>query len=695
MQPDVVSLPKEYVRKDTTGIRNMNKLSLALAATTAAIAISAPAHAADVYHLLGPVMADPSVEDIEERCAFYLEQIDLRRDAMIGDAADPTIENTLGRFDDIVALNQGATGEMSLYQQVLGTDETRSAGGACTVQLASQFSEINLSRPIYERLSAVESADADAVTQDYLADTLLSFQRAGVSLEAEDQARVQEINAELAELSTVIARNIAEDVRTIEVSPAELAGVPQDFIDSREVGENGMITLTTAYTDYQPVMIYAESDDLRRRFSEVYGLRAYPMNEEPLHRLFTLRQELAELTGYANYAELNLANRMLNSPDLVEQLMADTEAAARPVAEADYAQALAVLQEIDPTATEILPWQTGWLSPKVQQANYDYDPQVARQYFAYDNVRDGIMALTERLFGVEVRRWDTAVWHEDVEPYEIYENGELIGQFYLDSHPRPGKYTHANVVPLYPGDPDGGVPVAALVQNMPAGDHSTGLMEHGQVETFLHEFGHILHVMFGNAHDYTGTGVFGVEWDFIEAPSQMLENWVYDYDTLATFAVNADGETIPRDLVERMNRVRFYNQGMSEMTQLGLSNVSLSFYSQPVPEDLGAATREWRNEYGLIPVSESSQMQAAFSHLDGYGAAYYTYGWSRVISTDLFSRFIAEGITNTETANDYRELILAPGGTRPAAELVHDFLGRDVTLDSFREQLERGLPEED
>ena len=667
------------------------KLTLALFATTA---LATPAQAADIYPMLGPIMANPSVEDIAERCDLFLNQIDLRRDAIIGDSAEPTVANTLDRFDDIVALNQAAQGEMELYQQVLGTPETRAAGGTCAVQIATQYSEISLSRPLYDRLAATDASTADAVAQGYLSDTLEAFQRAGVSLPPEQQARVQEINGELAQLSTVFSRNIAEDVRTIEVSPEELAGLPQDFIDSREVGADGMITLTTATPDFQPVMTYADSDDLRMRFSEIYGQRAYPMNEEPLRQIFTLRQELAELTGFANYAELNLANRMLNTPEQVVQLMADTEAAARPVAEADYAQALAVLQTIDPSATEILPWQTSWLSPKVQQANYDYDPLEARQYFAYDNVRDGIMALTERLFGVEVRPWDTPVWHEDVEPYEIYENGELIGQFYLDSHPRPGKYTHANVVPLRPGDPDGGVPVAALVQNLPAGDHSTGLMEHGQVETFLHEFGHILHVMFGNANAYTGTGMVAVEWDFIEAPSQMLENWVYDYDTLATFAVNADGETIPRDLVERMNRVRYFNQGMMEMTQLGLTAVSLNFYSQPVPADLGAATRAWRNEYALIPVTETSQMQDSFGHLDGYGAAYYTYGWSRVIATDLFSRFIAEGITNPETANDYRRMVLAPGGTLPAAELVRNFLGRDITLDAFREELERGLPDD-
>ncbi|QZH74804.1 MAG: Zn-dependent oligopeptidase [Erythrobacter sp.] len=669
----------------------MKHFALALLATTA---LAAPAQAADVYGLFGPIMHDPSPGQIAERCDYYLNQIDLRRDALAGDADAATVPNTLERFDDIVALSQGAGGEMELYQQVLATPEARAAGGECSVRIASLNSEIGLSRPIFERLSALDASAEDRVVQDYLAETLATFRRSGVALDDAGRARVQEINGELAEITTVFARNIAEDVRTIEVSPAELAGLPDDFITSREVGANGMITLTTASTDYQPVMTYADSDDLRRRYSELYGQRAYPMNEEPLRRMFTLRQELATLTGYPNYAAWQFENRMLNTPEQVTDLIATTVEAARPVAEADYAQTLAVLQTIDPAATRIEPWQVGWLSPKVQQANYDFDPQEARQYFAYDNVRDGIFALTQRLFGVEVRAWDTPLWHESVEAFELVENGAVIGRFYLDSHPRPGKYTHANVVPLYPGDPDGGVPVAALVQNLPRGDHSTGLMEHGQVETFLHEFGHILHVMFGNAHEYTGSGVFGVEWDFIEAPSQMLENWVYDYDTLATFAVNAEGETIPRDLVERMNRARYFNQGMGEMTQLGLSNVSLNFYTRPVPADLGAATRQWRNEYSLIPVSETSQMQTSFGHLDGYGAAYYTYGWSRVISTDLFSRFLAEGITNPETASDYRTLILAPGGTKPAAELVRDFLGRDISLDAFRAELERGLPEE-
>lgn len=662
-------------------------ITLALLATTA---LAAPAQAGEVYNLLGPVMHDPSEADIADRCDYYAGQIDLRRDALLGDNDDPTLANTLERFDEINALLMSAGNESSLYQQVLLTPELRAAGGDCSARLAGISSEISLSRGVYDRLAALDVSEADPVTQAYYSETMDAFRRAGVALDDEGRARVQEINDELAALSTQFAQNIAEDVRTIEVAPEELAGVPQDFIDAREVGENGMITLTTASPDYVPVMTYADSDDLRERYAELYGKRAWPANDDVLRQIFTLRQELAELTGYENYAALEFADRMLDTTQKVEDFIAQIDAAARPVARADYGQLLTMLQELRPGAESIEPYQLGWLGPKVQQANYNYDPQEARQYFQHDNVRDGIFDLTQRLFGVEVQPWDTPVWHEDVEAYELVEDGTVIGRFYLDSHPRPGKYTHANVLPLFVGtEEDGEPPVAALVQNLP-----DGLMEHGQVTTFLHEYGHILHFLFGGRREYAGTNMLRLEWDFIEAPSQILENWVYDYDTLATFAINAEGETIPRDLVERMNAVRYFNQGMFEMGQLGLTATSYNFHTQPVPADLGEAAREWRGAYSLVPPSETSEFQAAFSHLDGYGAAYYTYGWSRVIAADMFSRFKAEGLTNAETAADYRRLVLEPAATRPAAELVREFVGRDISFEAFQEDLERGLPQD-
>ncbi len=663
----------------------MKHIAIALAATTT---LATPAFA-QVNNLVGPVLANPSVEDIEERCDYYAGLIDLNRDAIMGDATEPTVETTLQRYDDITSLLFTGQLEGGLYAQVMGTPELRAAGGACGARMIGLQSEISLSRPLFERLEALDVSEADPITQNYHADILGAFRRAGVALDDAGRARVQEINDALAALTVEFDRNIAEDGRTIAVSPDELDGLPQDYIDAREVGEDGMITITTASPDVSPILSYAENDDLRRRVLNVYFQRAWPANDDVLRQIFTLRGELADLLGYDNYAQLQFADRMLDTTDKVEDLIAETEAAARPVAEADYAQLFAMLQELRPGSAQIEAHQLGWLSPKVQQARYDFDRQEAREYFQHDNVRDGIFALTRQLFGVDVRPWDTPVWHEDAEAYELVEDGEVIGRFYLDSHPRPGKYTHANVVPLYVGTPDDGVPVAALVQNMP-----DGLMEHGQVETFLHEFGHVLHFIFGSRHRWAGTGVFTVEWDFIEAPSQILENWVYDYDTLASFAVNAEGETIPRDLVERMNAVRYFGRGMRELSQLGLTATSYNFYTQPIPNDLGEAARDWQQAYSLTPISPTQEMQAAFGHLDGYGAAYYTYGWSRVIAADMFSRFLAEGMTNPETAADYRRLVLEPGGTKPAAELVRDFIGREISFDAFRETLERGLPED-
>jgi thimet oligopeptidase len=286
------------------------------------------------------------------------------------------------------------------------------------------------------------------------------------------------------------------------------------------------------------------------------------------------------------------------------------------------------------------------------------------------------------LFGIQFKKWNTPVWDPLVEPYEVYQDGKLIGRIYIDSHPRPGKYTHADTVPFRAGIAGDSVPEGALVMNLPNGN-----MEHADVETFLHEFGHLLHHTFAGTHRWFGESGITTEWDFVEAPSQMLENWVYDYDTLAKFARNKDGQVIPRALVEKMNEARYFGLGMSDMRQLGLSNISLKMHTEPTPEYVGEATRYYLDKYATIPTPDYVQMQDAFGHLNGYSAMYYTYRWSIVIADDMFTRFQKEGLRNPETAAEYRKDVLSPGGTRPAAQLVHDFLGRDISLDAYRAKM--------
>ncbi|OYX66562.1 MAG: hypothetical protein B7Y88_01600 [Sphingomonadales bacterium 32-64-17] len=666
-------------------------MTLAIATTS----LTAPASASETRAIMGSILtdaADPA--QIDAKCDHYMAAIEARRAALEQGTEPASVETTLVAYDQMKALINAGQGEFTLYQQVMATPELRNAGAACQVRLSTIDSELNLSRPIYDKLAAIPAEGADEQARALLDEVLAGYQRAGVALDDEGRARAQAINEELSQISTEFARNIAEDQRSITATPEELDGLPADFLAAHPAGEDGLITLTTAYPDYRPVMRYANSDDLRRRFSEVYAQRAWPQNDPLLRRMFTLRQELAELLGRPNYAALVLEDKMLDTPEKVETLIADMAAIARPVAERDYARNLEVLQQYRPGAREIRYWESGWLAPKAQEYFYSYDPQETRQYFAYDLVRDGVLKLTEDLFGVTISHWDTPVWHEDVETYEMADaDGTVIGRFYFDNHPRPGKYTHANMIPIYPGIPGeaDAVPIGALVQNLPKGMHDTGLMEHGDVTTLLHEFGHMLHGMFGGTQHWFGQSGISTEWDFVEAPSQMLENWVYDYDTLATFARNAEGETIPRELVEKMNAARYFNEGMGDMGQLGYTNVSLQFHQQPVPDDLGAATRRWTNDYALIPMPDYVEFQSAFGHLDGYSAIYYTYRWSKVIADDLFTRFTAEGLRNPATAADYRRAVLDQGGTKPAAELVRDFLGRDVRLDAYREELAKGL----
>jgi thimet oligopeptidase len=660
--------------------------SALLGASTFAV----PAHA-QVLETMGPILATaPDAATLTAKCDTYVGEIERRQATLEGETGPATIDGTLARYDELSALIGAGSGEFTLYQEVMADQARRDAGSECQVRLATLASEISLSRPIYDRLKAIDLSGADAATEWYLSRALQAFESSGVALPDGPRARVQELNETLAALGTEFQNNIANGRQVIKVRPDELAGLPADFLAAHRPGEDGLIEISTDSPDYQPVMTYAESDDLRRRLSEVYNRRAHPENDAVLRQIFTLRQELAAILGRPNYASLVLEDKMVDSPEKVQALLTEMAEAARPAAMRDYAKNLQVLRELRPEAETIEFWQTGWLSPKVQQRFYDYDPQEARKYFAYDNVRDGILRLTEDLFGVEIRAWDTPVWDADVETYEMVEGDRVLGRFYFDSHPRPGKYTHANMIPLRPGAA-GEPPVAALVMNLPKGDHATGLMEHSQVTTFLHEFGHMIHGMFGGHTRWLGQSGVATEWDFVEAPSQMLENWVYDYDTLARFALDRDGQTIPRDLVERMNKARYFNLGLGDMTQLGYSNISLQFHQSEVPDDLGAATRQWRDAYAIVPTPDWVEFQSAFGHLNGYSAIYYTYRWSKAIADDLFTRFDAEGLRNPQTAAEYRKLVLEPGGTKPAAELVRDFLGRDVSLDAYRAEMAKDL----
>lgn len=656
------------------------------------VAVAIPAFdaaAAEAEAFLGKSNLTPaSPAEVNVTCDDFHNRATALRTTLETETGPATVAQTFRRFDALNSLVYGGASEAYLVSQVHPNKDIRTAAEVCVERLDALATQISLSRPIYERLQAIDAAGADERTRFALTEQLADYRRSGVDKDEATRARIEALNKEITTIGLTFARNIREGRREITVKPEDLAGLPADYIAAHKPDANGLVHITTEYPDYQPLMTYAHSAAVRQKMSEVYDNRAWPANEAVLRQLLEKRHELATILGYDSWARLVTEDKMIETPEKAQAFIEEIAVASKDAAARDYDRLLGRLKKIDAKADAVPRYSSAYLSQLIRKEEYDVDPQAVRQYFAFDNVQTGIFQLTEDLFSVDIRPWVGApVWHESVEGYELYDGGELIGRFYLDMHPREGKYSHAAHFQTRIGLADRVLPVGTLVTNFPAGDHSTGLMEHGQVETFLHEFGHLLHNMFSGRQDFGVQTYSAVERDFIEAPSQLLEEWVWDYETLKPFAVNAQGQTIPEDLVRKMNAARWFGEALGDRTQLGYSAVSLNYYNRPPSQvDLFGLYETQYEKYAPYDLPKTSHPYAAFGHLDGYSAVYYTYVWSKAIGADLFSPF-DDNLRDTATARRYRDIVLAQGGSKPAAVLVQEFLGRPWSLDAYRKNL--------
>lgn len=672
-----------------------NRIGLTLLAGAALVSLTGaapdPATRSIDAFLATPHLNPKSPAEFTAACDAYLARASAMRAGLEKETGPARVETTFRKFDNLALVLGAASGDAGVVTQTNLDPATRDAGRSCSQKIEALGTEISLSRPIYARLKAIDPKSAPAQERFLLERAIGQYERAGVGADEATRAKIKALQDRISENSIAFERNIADGRKEVLATPAELAGLPADYVAAHKAGPDGKVRITTDYPDLGPVMSYASDEGLRRRLYEANLQRAWPANDELLRKVFADRAELASLLKRPNYATLITEDKMIGSPANAAKFLDEIATVVDAPAKRDLGKMLTRLKAIDPKATSVSAWSTGYLSQLIRKEQYAVDPQEVRQYFAYDNVRGGILKLTQDLFGVQIRKWDTPLWALGVEAYEMVEGGKVIGRFYMDNHPREGKYTHANVIPIRAGLTDRQLPVGILVCNFPAGGHETGLMEHRDVETFLHEFGHLLHLIFAGRQQWAQQGPFGLEWDFVEAPSQMLENWVWDYDTLKSFAVNAKGEPIPKALVEKMNRARGFTEAFGDARQLGLSSASLAYHLSPPGEaDLSGIYRTAYDRYSPIPMPEGLHPQASFGHLTGYSAIYYTYMWSKTISTDLFTRFEREGLRNPATARRYRQMVLAPGSSKPAATLVSDFLGRPLSLDAYKARLAKG-----
>lgn len=470
----------------------------------------------------------------------------------------------------------------------------------------------------------------------------------------------------------------------------ELAGLPEDFIESHKPNEDGKIELSTDYVDFVPVMTYAKSEDLRKRMFMAYNNRA-PQNSEVLKRMAEKRFELANFLGFKTWADYVTADKMIktsaNASDFISKIVdLSGERALR-----EYDELLKRKQKDEPNAKAVNRWEINYYSELVRKENYDFDSQSVRPYFSYKQVKKGVLATMEKLFGVKFKQVKNApVWHPTVECWEMIEKGSLIGRFYLDMHPREGKYSHAAQFDIKTGVEGRQIPEACLVCNFPGGKKGeSDLMEHGDVVTFFHEFGHLLHSLFAGKQKWVGLGGISTEWDFVEAPSQLLEEWAKDPKTLQLFAKHYQTKKpIPAELVTQMNRAGEFGKGLQVRRQMVYARISLSTYDRlPEKVDLDKLIPQIEQEYLPYPSVEGIHLQNAFGHLDGYSAIYYTYMWSLVIAKDLFSQFDRNNLFDLKIAQKYRQAVLEKGGSQPADTLVENFLARKYEFSAYQNWL--------
>ena len=647
------------------------------------------------------LQSDTDVKKVERfttQCLAGLRRAQALRPQIV--SSEPrTVEEGLVRYNELLTAASASNALAGLMSEVHPDEAIRDAARECEQEVSRFYSDLALDREMYDTLAAIDATRADADTRRFLAHTLRDYRRAGVDRPPEVRARLRQIDEELTKLGQNFSKAISEDVRAIEVTdPARLAGLPADFIAAHPPDADGKIRITTDYPDYNPFMTYAADDELRRQLYVAFRSRGDQHNEATLRDILKLRAEKAALLGFADWADYITADKMIGSGQRAAEFIDKVWKLAAPRAEEDYQELLRQLQAVAPGSaaprpTAVADWQKTWLENLVKKERYEVDASVVRQYFPYDRVLAGLLEITAEIFDLAyVAVTDAERWHPSVLVYDVVRGDTKLGRIYLDMHPRDGKYKHAAQFPLKDGVRGVQLPEGVLVCNFPAVEPraagrpgSAGLMEHDDVVTMFHEFGHLMHHVLGGHQPWITQSGVATEWDFVEAPSQMFEEWAWCYDTLARFARHHEtGEVIPRSLVDKMRRADKFGLGTATVQQIFYAAISLGFHRADADTlDQLAEVQRLQKRYTPFAYVPGTRFHTSFGHLVGYSAMYYTYQWSLVIAKDLLTPFESAGLMATEVTYAYRDKVLVPGGSRDAAELVHSFLGRDYDFRAY------------
>ncbi len=604
-----------------------------------------------------------------------------------------TPENSLRFYDAAIEQLSLAGAQAGILNSVAEDRGVRDQAQIEAQRVAVAGAALSLNRDVYDALEAINVEAASPATRHYFERTLLSYRLAGVDKDKPTRDRLQTLHEKAARLGLEFGRNIQEGAKTVEARLAELNGLPEDYI-ARHPVQNGddRVTLTTDPPDMLPVMTFAHSAALRERMFLAYNTRAYPANKQILLDLLATRQEIATLLGFRSWADLATADQMMLSAANVRAFLSKLEAASRDGAVREHALILdfARRQSADGPVEAIDMASRGYWYEQFRRAAFAFDSQSVRPYLPYAQVEAGILKIAAQLFQVEFRRAEAAAWHPDVSVFDVFDAGRRVGRFYLDMHPREGKDKWFSAAPVVTGVRGRNLPEAALICNFPRSSESDpGLLQYSDVVTCFHEFGHLMHAILGGHTEWAGISGFATEGDFIEVPSQMLEEFFRDEKLLQSFAKHYQtGEVLPVELIRNLKRAGAFGRADWVRSQLYYTTLSLDLHDQdPAIIDLDAITQRLHASFQPWTWIEGNRMYTSFGHLTGYSSNYYTYAFDKVIALDFFAQFDPTNLLGGDAGARYRKAVLEQGGSKPGRQMVRDFLGRDEQFAAFSKWL--------
>jgi oligopeptidase A len=663
------------------------------------------------YDRIVPAHVTPAIDTLLAAVRATVERVATSQEPPSWDGVAAPLASALDRLDR-------AWGTVRYLNAVVSTPALRDAYNENLAKVTALYADIGQDERLFGKYKAIAASAAYATlspAQRRVVDNeLRDFRLGGAELEPAQKRRFKELQEELAALSAKFDDNVLDATNAWShyvPDRAGLAGVPDDVAaqarsEAEAEGRDGY-KLTLRMPSYLPVMQYAHDRALRARVHRAYATLASELGDDPafdnsenIERILALRHEEARLLGYANFAELSLVPKMANTPAEVLAFIRDLGRRARPFAERDYAELVAFARD-ELGIPDLQPWDLPYASEKLRERRYAFSEQEVKQYFPDDRVLAGLFRLVETIYDVAIREAPAVTWHPDVRYFEIHDRaGTPVGQFYLDLYAREGKQSGAWMDDALNRRREGERvqhPVAYLTCNFSPptvvdGKRRPALLTHREVVTMFHEFGHGLHLLLTRVDVPGVSGIEGVEWDAVELPSQIMENWTWEWDVLTAMSAHVDtGAPLPRALYERMLAAKNFQSGLGTLRQVEFALFDMLLHIDYVPGQPGryadprALVAAVRREVAVVPRPDYDRFMHAFGHIfaGGYAAGYYSYKWAEVLSADAFSLFEEVGVMSPAAGSRFRDEVLARGGSRPALESFIAFRGRAPQIDAL------------